>query len=203
MNERDKQIIKDIERFRALHRDQLIDLHFIQNKEAKRTANFVLNRLRDKGYIKADESRTPFVYLPSNGGPKRRSQKIDHFIEIANVYLKLRRTGKLRRFDVEPKLGDKGTVEPDVFAIWRRYPWFIEVQLSNYSDAIMRRKLKRYEDYYKSGQWKSLDWQPKSKNPIFPRLVIISNRSYDVTWLKDIRVLQAKEIGDLVNQINS
>jgi hypothetical protein len=49
MNERDKRIIEDIERFRALDRNQVIQLHFNQNKEAKRTANFVLNRLTERG----------------------------------------------------------------------------------------------------------------------------------------------------------
>lgn len=198
MMERDKKIIRDIERFRALDRDQIGTLHFNGNKQQVKTVNFVMNRLKKNGYVKADESRSPYVYLPYKGGPKRGSQKIDHFIEIANVYLELRKTGKLRRFNVEPKLGDKGTVEPDAFAIWKGWPWFIEVQLSNYTDTIMRLKLKRYEAYYKSGLWKTLDWQPK--NPIFPRLWIISSRTYDVTWLNGIRVFQTKEVIDLVNQ---
>lgn len=198
VTERDKKILKDIERFRALDRDQIGELHFKGNKELVKTVNFVMNRLKKRGYVKADESRSPFVYMPHKGGPKRGSQKIDHFIQIANIYLELRRTGKLRKFNVEPKLGSKGTVEPDAFAIWKGWPWFIEVQLSNYSDAIMRRKLKRYEAYYKSGQWKGLEWQPKGREPIFPRIWVLSNRTYDVTWFKGVTIYQTKTVEELL-----
>jgi hypothetical protein len=196
VTERDKRIIKDIEKFRALSRDQIGKLHFNNNKEQIKTVNFVMNRLKKRGYVKADESKLPYVYTPSKGGLRRGSQKIDHFVEIANVYLDLRVTGDLRRFNVEPKLGDKGTVEPDAFAIWMGWPWFIEVQLSNYSDAIMRKKLKRYEAYHNSYQWSKLDWQPKE--PLFPRIWIISNRKYDVTWLNDVKIFQTKTVSELI-----
>lgn len=198
LTERDKQIIKSIERFKALDRNQVIELYFKGKKHEERSANVVLSRLKERGYVKADESRKPYVYMPYKGGPRRGSQKLDHFIEIANVYLELRKTGTLRRFNVEPKLGEKGTVEPDAFAIWKRLPWFIEVQLSNYSDAIMRKKLKRYEAYFKSGQWRYLDWQPQNKNPIKPIIWIISNRKYDVTWLNGIRIFQTKTVEELI-----
>jgi hypothetical protein len=148
--------------------------------------------------LKADDTRQPYVYLPYKGGPKRGSQKIDHFLAIANVYLKLRETGKLRRFDIEPKLGDKGIVEPDIFTIWNKWPLFIEVQRSNYSDTIMKRKLKRYEAYFRSMEWVNLDWQPKGRKPFFPNLWIISNRNYDVSWLSGIRVRQAKTLEELL-----
>ncbi|MGR5899532.1 hypothetical protein ACT7C8_18005 [Bacillus cereus] len=33
---------------------------------------------------------------------------------------------------IEPKIGTKGTVEPDLFCIFRNTPFFIEVQRSVY-----------------------------------------------------------------------
>ena len=44
-------------------------------------------------------------------------------------------------------------MEPDIFAIWRKSPFFIEVQNSIYSKAVMQAKIKRYELYFHSMEW--------------------------------------------------
>ena len=48
---------------------------------------------------------------------------------------------KPKVFEVEPKVGEKGTVEPDVFAIWRKAPFYIEVQRNIYSAKVFKAKL--------------------------------------------------------------
>lgn len=194
--ERDRLIIADLARFRCMSRDHICELYFSRTKQPKTNANFVLKRLKDTGYIRADTNKSPFVYYPTDTKLKMGSQKTDHFLSIVQVYLDLKRLGKLVRFDVEPKYGIKGNVEPDVFAIWQGAPWFIEVQRSNYTDKIMQQKLRRYERFKQEGYYKRLDWQPREV--IFPHIWIIGERKYDTSWLQGIRTFQSKSVNDFM-----
>ncbi|MDT9027477.1 hypothetical protein [Rossellomorea yichunensis] len=42
--------------------------------------------------------------------------------------------------------------------IWKRAPFFVEIQRSVYSHKIMSEKVDRYEAYRLSGEWKNEAW---------------------------------------------
>lgn len=200
MRERDKLILRDLERFRCMSRDDIAAIHFNRLKQPITQANFVLKRLRLQGYIEANTELRPYIYFPAGSSLKRNSQKIGHFLSIIQIYRDLRQYGKLQQFDVEPKYGHKGTIEPDIFAIWQGSPWFIEVQCSIYSYKVMQSKLKRYEQFLQEGKWRNLAWQPKGKE-VFPYIWIIGEKEYK-TEVSGIRVIQSRNVKGFLEKIS-
>lgn len=178
MNQRDRQVVKAIEKFHCLNRDDVIRLFFPNHKAKIACANKVLRRLVDREQIKVERTADPFIYFPFDSKMRPNSQKIDHYRHIFNAYLQLRSLGRLRQFEVEPTLGKKGTVEPDAFCIFRGTPFFIEIQMSNfYTKNYMLKKLARYEQYRVGKSWEQFDWQPKDKK-FFPRIWMIGEKKY-------------------------
>jgi hypothetical protein len=163
----------------------------------------VLKRLvRDK-YLTFDPTRKPYNYFPNPSTIKKDSGKLFHYKAIADFVIDSMKKGKLKEFKVELKLGEKGTIEPDVFMIWNNTPLFVEVQRSNqYSKKYMETKLKRYEEYYHSDDWKSFHWQPKNKPPIFPYIWIVSETEYKIpTHFKpNLKVFQSKNIDEFIKK---
>lgn len=178
MNNRDAAIIKDLEKFRCLSRDDIAELHFSNVKNAVNEANKVLLRLRRDGVIGVSKERRKYLYFPDRS-IKKDSAKIGHFLAIAEFYREIRRHEAPSIFEVEPKLGGKGLPEPDIFMAWKRTPFYIEVQNSRFSSSVMQAKLKRYEAYHAGGEWERASWQPPGKK-IFPVLWIIGEGKYDV-----------------------
>jgi hypothetical protein len=177
MNRRDKNIMSDLWKFRVLDRDQIIQLHFANNKDRVNSCNKVLKRLQRDGHITCDHSRRPFVYFPNPATVKKNSGKLPHFMSIADFVIEAKQLGQLKEYEVEVKLGKKGTVEPDLFMIWNKAPFFVEVQRSFYSPRQMKAKLERYEEYFDSGAWKELHWQ-RSNTKFFPYVLIVTDRPY-------------------------
>lgn len=200
MKERDNAILRDLERFRCMSRNDVAAIHFNNLKQPITQANFVLKRLRLYGYIDANTERRPYVYFPAQSQMKRQSQKIDHFLSIIQIYHDLKQHGKLPRFDVEPKYGNKGTVEPDIFCIWKGSPWFIELQRSIYTDKAMKQKLIRYEQFKREGKWRNLDWQPKGKE-VFPYVWIIGERRYDTRHVRGFQVFQSRNVNEFLEKV--
>ncbi len=192
MNQRDLQILKMINKFKCLGRDDVINLFFTNKKSPVSNCNAVLRRLRDRGYIKQSKKQNPAIYFTKENPIKETSQKIPHHLEIFNVYKTLKHYTK--PFEVEPKLGAKGTVEPDAFMIYKNTPFFVEVQLTQYSKSIMNEKIKRYEAYFHSNEWVSLSWQPST--PFFPEIVIFSDIPYEIDSF--LRVFQFKNANELM-----
>ena len=153
MKNRDKAIIKDLQRFRCMSRDDIIDLHFQGLKKAVTCCNTVMKRLRRDGSVDANVSQRPYIYFPQPSTIRKTSQKIPHFLAIVNVYKQLLQYEKPKVFKVEPKYG-KAYMEPDIFTIWRQSPFFIEVQNSVYSKKVMQEKVNRYEFYFHSLEWR-------------------------------------------------
>lgn len=54
MKKRDIAILNDLERFRVLSRNDIIDLHFANLKNPIASCNSVLKRLRRDGYIEVN-----------------------------------------------------------------------------------------------------------------------------------------------------
>lgn len=156
MNNRDKAIHADVKRFRVLNRDQIIAIHFSNQKQPIATANRVLNRLTRDGFLKVNKTVRPYEYMLIENKMKFTSSKVNHFRAIANFYVELCKTEKPTVFEVEIKVNHKGAVEPDGFMRWLGNPFFIEIQNSVYSAKIMQEKINRYEVYRSSGDWKEL-----------------------------------------------
>ncbi|MBE7121977.1 replication-relaxation family protein [Bacillus cereus] len=198
MKNRDKAILNDLNRFRCMSRDDIIDLHFKDLKKAVTCCNTVMKRLRRDGHVDANVSQQPYIYFPQPNTIRKTSQKIPHFLAIADVYKQLMQYEKPKIFKVEPKYG-KEFMEPDAFAIWRRSPFFIEVQKSVYSKKIMQNKIERYELYFHSDEWKYGPWQPKDTK-IFPSILIITEKIYDVSSV-NFRIFQIDSIANFYNQM--
>ena len=192
MNERDRAIISDLERFRCLQRDDIVDLHFKGIKNGVDRANKVLKRLRRDGYIDCSTERRMYMYFPKPS-IKKDSAKIAHFQAIAKFYKEASVIEKPRIFIVEPKYG-KGNPEPDVFMIWRRTPFYVEIQRSVYSNKVMTEKMNRYERYLNGAAWKQESWQPIDKK-IFPFVWILSETTYNIDT--PFKVLQTRTVADL------
>lgn len=199
MKKRDFAILSDLQRFRCLTRDDIIDLHFSHLKQPITGCNTVLKRLRRDGYIEVSMKQQPYVYFPSPAAIKKDSAKIPHFLKIVEFYKDLLKFEPLRSFIVEPKYG-KGFMEPDAFMIWKRGPFFVEIQRSVYSDKVMKEKVSRYESYYLSNEWKQESWQPANVK-VFPTVLMLTDTRYNIES-PYVRFIQVQTIEQLVNLVS-
>ncbi|MGX1402364.1 hypothetical protein AB7M70_011837 [Bradyrhizobium japonicum] len=195
MKKRDFAILNDLQRFRCLTRDDIIELHFSNLKHPITCCNTVLKRLRRDGYIEVSTKQQPYIYFPAPSPVKKESAKIPHFLKIVEFYKNLLQYEKPNTFLVEPKYG-KGYMEPDIFMIWKRGPFFVEIQRSVYSDKVMNEKVKRYQDYYLSNEWQQESWQPQNKK-IFPSIILITDTRYKINSSL-LRFIQVQNIHQLV-----
>lgn len=197
MNKRDTAIINDLYRFRVLSRDQIIGLHFSHLKKPVSTCNLVLKRLQDRNYIKAFKSFQPFVYAPVESKIKESSQKILHFLAIADTFIEMKKYNEPTHVLVEPKFAEKGAIEPDLFCIFKKTPFFIEIQRNVYSDKVINEKIGRYETFYHSEVWKEFEWQRKDKK-VFPIILFITNTRYNIET-SVLRIVQAPNVTNLIH----
>ncbi|PEM45894.1 replication-relaxation family protein [Bacillus wiedmannii] len=198
MRNRDKAILNNLKRFRCMSRDDIIDLHFQGLKNAVTCCNTVMKRLRRDGHVDANISQQPYIYFPQSSTLRKTSQKIPHFLGIVDVYKQLIYHEKPKLFKVEPKYG-KEFMEPDAFTIWRRSPFFIEVQRSVYSKKVMQDKINRYELYFHSQEWHNESWQPK-ESKYFPSILIITEKYYNISSFS-LRIFQASSISNFLNSL--
>ncbi|MCU5499359.1 replication-relaxation family protein [Bacillus wiedmannii] len=198
MRNRDKAILNNLKRFRCMSRDDIIDLHFQGLKNAVTCCNTVMKRLRRDGHVDANISQQPYIYFPQSSTLRKTSQKIPHFLGIVDVYKQLIYYEKPKLFKVEPKYG-KEFMKPDAFTIWRRSPFFIEVQRSVYSKKVMQDKINRYELYFHSQEWHNESWQPK-ESKYFPSILIITEKYYNISSFS-LRIFQASSISNFLNSL--
>ncbi|UII56728.1 hypothetical protein LS684_04480 [Cytobacillus spongiae] len=168
LTNRDKAIIKDLTKFRVMDRDSIAELHFSTLKKPLQAANNVLLRLFRDGEIQRSTAFAPYVYFGPEVQIKKNSQKIGHFLAILNTYKEIKKHGFIESFLVEPKYGNKGVAEPDIYCRYRKTGFFIEVQKSIYSEKQMREKIERYVDLYNSG----IIIKP------FPHILILGEQRY-------------------------
>ena len=197
MKQRDKQILDDLIQFRCMSRDDIVDLHFKGLKNPVNSCNSVLKRMHRDNLIERSTHFYPYVYFPAGKTIKKDSAKVPHFLEIVKVYRDMCQYKKPTVFTVEPKYG-KGNVEPDIFAIWKGTPFFIEVQRSVYTDQVMSEKMERYEALKLSGSIKEEPWQPEGKE-IFPTILLLTNNRYNLQ--PDMKVIQLKDIHEFIKMV--
>ncbi|MBG9863521.1 MULTISPECIES: replication-relaxation family protein [Bacillus cereus group] len=200
MNKRDKAILNDLIRFRVMSRDQIITLHFSHLKNPVSNCNLVLKRLQDRNYIRPYKSFQPYVYAPYDSKIKDNSQKIFHFLSIVDTYIELTKYDTPSNVLIEPKFGQKGTIECDMFCLFRNTPFMIEIQRNQYSDKVMHSKIERYEQFYLSDIWQQFHWQRPNKK-IFPIVLMITDTHYQITS-EYIKVVQVPNIHSLINMFS-
>ncbi|MBK5483012.1 replication-relaxation family protein [Peribacillus sp. TH16] len=192
MKKRDLAILSDLQRFRCLTRDDIIDLHFSGLKNPITCCNTVLKRLRRDGQIEVNTSQQPYIYFHSPAPIKKDSAKIPHFLKIVEFYKSLLNFEPSESFIVEPKYG-KGYMEPDAFMIWKRAPFFVEIQRSIYSEKVMNEKFRRYVSYYMSNEWQYEPWQPEGKK-VFPKIILIADHRYNLPIHSGVQFFQVQDI---------
>lgn len=198
MRERDMSILNDLERFRVMSRDDIVDLYFSNLKNPVTNANTVLKRLVRDGQIEVSKSFRPYVYFPAGSSMKKNSTKIPHFLKIVEIYKQITEYAMPRMFVVEPKY-KKGLAEPDVFTIFKGSPFFIEIQRNVYSQKVMDKKIQRYEALFHSGELIGESWQ-HAENKVFPFIIMISDTRYEIDS-DVIRVFQTPSIHDFMEQM--
>jgi hypothetical protein len=165
-----------------MDRNSIAEIHFSNMKTPERAANNVLLRLLRDGEIQRSKSFVPFVYFGPEVNMKKNSAKIGHFLAILDTYKEMRKLGRLTTFQVEPKFGNKGVVESDIYCEFRSTRFFIEVQRSIYSDKQMKEKMDRYVELYHSGVIAAP----------FPHVLVISEQRYALDGEYPFKVFQAQ-----------
>jgi hypothetical protein len=194
LTNRDKTIIKDLNKFRVMDRDSIAELHFSGLKNPNTAANNVLLRLLRDGQIQRSTSFVPYVYFGPEVSMKQNSAKIGHFLAILETYKEMKKLGQLETFLVEPKYGKKSTgSEPDIFAVFRKTQFFIEVQKTIYSEKQMGEKLDRYIDLYNSG----IIVKP------FPHVLILSEQRYALDDSYPFKVFQEQSFTMFIESLKS
>jgi hypothetical protein len=192
LTERDKAIIKHLNKFRVMDRDSIAELHFSNVKNPTYSANSVLLRLLRDGQIQRSTAFVPYLYFGPDTNIKKDSAKINHFLAILNVYKELKKLGNVGTFLVEPKYGKKGdNAEPDIFCHYRQTNFFVEVQRTVYSQKLMDEKLGRYVHLYNSGIMAAP----------FPHVLILSNQRYAIDGDYPFKIFQAESFTQFVNSL--
>ena len=200
LSQRDKDIIGFINQFRAVDRDSLVELFFKQLKSPVNACNSVMVRLYRLGLIERTQQYSPTVYLPVDAKIKKNSQKILHFLSILDVYKQLCSYSMPKSVIVEDKpTGRKGGIEPDLFCIFKGSPFWIEIQRTQYSEQKMQDKVRLYEEFFFSDEWKTLHWQPEDRAAVFPSILLITPVRY-VASSDHIRIIQIASIHELMEK---
>ncbi|MBT2615347.1 hypothetical protein [Bacillus sp. ISL-78] len=191
LTNRDKAIIKDLNKFRVMDRDSIAELHFSNLKNPGYAANNVLLRLLRDGEIQRSTAFVPYCYFGPDVHMKQNSAKIGHFLAILNVYKEMKQLGELYSFLVEPKYGKKGEgAEPDIYCYFRKTPFFIEVQRTIYSEKQMNDKLARYVDLFNSGVLADS-----------PHVLIISDQRYAIDGEYPFKIFQAESFTQFIQSL--
>lgn len=194
MNERQKAIVKAVEKFRALSRLHIEKMFFHGTKNSKNNANATLNKLVSRGYLTANKSFQPYVYHAADTNLKKQGQKISQYLDIADTFLSMQTYGTIKHFEVEPRFKiEKIEVRPDLYCHWKGNLWAVECQNSHFTEKQMDEKIKRYEALFLSGSYRSLPFQQEEKK-VMPIILIVGEGVPYPVQSKHIRIIQAKSI---------
>lgn len=199
MNEKYKEIVETIQKFRVLSRIHVEEMFFSHTKNKKNNTNAVLKKLVDRNILTVNKTYSPYVYFIADTKIKKNGQKINQFLNIADVYLDMCRHGAVKNFEVEARFKGKVEIRPDLYAHWKGNLWFVECQNSVFSHDQMEQKIKRYEALYLSGEYKELPFQSESK-PIMPVVLIVGEGVPYQVGSEHIRIVQAKCIDAFIEK---
>ncbi|MDQ1003940.1 hypothetical protein QFZ28_004340 [Neobacillus niacini] len=155
MKPRDLDIIKSLQRFKALTRDQIAALHFSNNARPHISANQVLKRLRRDNHVIANTDRSfqQYIYFNNPSPIKTDSQKLDHYLLMNQTIIDMLKYSPISEFQFETSIPNADFI-PDVYVKgWLDNDWFIECQNSLYTTKQLYSKLDRYKSYFDKGYW--------------------------------------------------
>jgi hypothetical protein len=150
---RDLLIIKSLEKFKCLSRDQISALHFSKHARPHVSANQVLKRLRRDNYITANTDRSfqQYIYFNNPSPIKMDSQKLDHYLLMNQTIIDMMKYSPISEFQFEISVPDAEFI-PDIHVRgWLDNDWFIECQNSLYTTKQLYQKLDRYKSYFEKG----------------------------------------------------
>jgi hypothetical protein len=105
--------------------------------------------------------------------PLSNNRKIYHWLMFGHLYMDMWEIEKPKLFLLEQRLND-GKFSPDIFAIWKGRALWIEVQKSPLTSKQWAKKWDRYNDYIRSGLYRSEPWNREGN--VKPRIVAISKQ---------------------------
>ncbi|MEC2709747.1 replication-relaxation family protein [Bacillus thuringiensis] len=184
MRPRDKEIVKSLQKFRCMSRNQIAKIFFSNLKNPITSANFVLKRLRRENLIEVNEDIQPFVYFPKPSIIKRNSQKMQHYLAIVDFFIELCEIERPSIYEVEKRCNN-GNIQPDVYMIWQDDVYFVEIQLSRYSTKVMKKKLNRYVHYFSTEEWRGKILPANNE----PYVWIVSRTPYSI-HREDLTIIQ-------------
>lgn len=119
------------------------------------------------------------------------SQKVEHVLGIAEIFLSLFLSGRLRVFKYEPKdefnAGKKMIYSPDAFFVLlpervergagkEGGTFLLEYQKSPISSSVWAKKWAIAGAFFDGGFYKGASWQPPGNVKVKPRIVVISKQ---------------------------
>ena len=145
MTKRDKLIIQYLKHFRVMARDQIAQLACPEVARPVVTVNRILKRLSRDGYVLPipQVKDRPYLYMPNPAIIHHRSNKIEHFLGLVDIYLRLK---KPKIFEVEPQINDEYV--PDAYTRINDRPVIIEYQRTLISTKKMQSKVDAFVESY-------------------------------------------------------
>lgn len=183
ITERDHKIIRFIEEYRFSSIQNLEKIFFKDREYSYNIARRRLNEIRKAGYVKMyrDVETNKNIYLWND--PKIKPPST-HSRILINLLAEMHYNGLNVEIFKTEKHWMGGKIKSDAFTIFkiegRRYHFFVEVHLSNNPSS-----LERYDDLYKTREV-----QEFLGKDFFPRVLLISDRNYNLSNLKYTKVVQ-------------
>lgn len=188
MNQRTKDILKFVEKFRVVSRDDIVDVFFSKLKQPITGANTVLKRLVTSGHLKVNKTVQPYLYTSFDSKIGGLS-KTNHFNAILNFYKQLKIYKEPEMFEIEYNLG-KNCPTADIYVVWNDIPFLVEIQLTYYSKPKIEEKMDKYQRLYKVGNLSKIHGH-------FPYVWIISDKPYPLDD-RPFMILQSKDVHEYV-----
>lgn len=200
-SERDRKIIKYIEKFKVMHRDQIIEAcDFYKLANPVSSCNLVLSRLVDRKLIKPIKGVThSYLYTLKESKINEKSTTLFHSLEIVETFLELRRKPEIEIVDYEvEKFYGKNLAIPDLILKTvikcKKSVLFFEVErdTSNRTKQDWRNRLNRYQLLFESAESFKQDL-PKLSTIV---LIVLTDKKIEVEQMPNVRVYFYKNIDE-------
>lgn len=128
------------------------------------------------------------------------NRNVDHYLAISSVYFSLQSSNHLHHFEVEPRFSlnaegeETKTYCPDIFLVWKKIPFFIEVQRSPLSKNSWEKKWNVAERFFSQrvplpyGEWEITN---------DTQIIVVSSQTTDVIGQTNLSFVACKSITDI------
>jgi hypothetical protein len=155
-----EMVIREIEQyfrtFPLSSRDQLLKWFYDGDTKKANLVNAKLLKLVERGKLKVNRDRRPYVYFAPDTKVKKQSNKLDHYLAAVDFYIWFANSCREYRNEIPKVLAfehnfGKGKAKPDIVLKWLNKVYFVEVQRTIIPQRRMDKKLKLYEEVYIEG----------------------------------------------------